>query len=186
LAASMASRGVPEELAERILEALLSNTQTNDPERLRRRNAELSKLRETIHSGYEKFAKPEPSPTDDNSEPETGDESLIPADTLAAIKDTSKDTTNRRLYFVILALKAIGFSVERIVAVLERYPSGLAGKFFGALRPQVQSNWDKVPDVGPVTPPAPLPFINMGDWDTEPVPDQDWTILNLIPRPHTA
>jgi hypothetical protein len=28
----------------------------------------------------------------------------------------------------------------------------------------------------------PLPFINMSNWDNEPVPEQDWVVLNRIPR----
>jgi hypothetical protein len=39
-----------------VLRALLTNTQTNDPERLRRRDVELGKLPDTVRSGYEKFA----------------------------------------------------------------------------------------------------------------------------------
>jgi RecA-family ATPase len=31
-----------------------------------------------------------------------------------------------------------------------------------------------------------LPFINMSNWDNEPVPDQEWTVLNRIPRRQVA
>jgi hypothetical protein len=31
-------------------------------------------------------------------------------------------------------------------------------------------------------PPPPLPYISMASWDTDPVPDQDWTVLDRIPR----
>jgi RecA-family ATPase len=31
------------------------------------------------------------------------------------------------------------------------------------------------------TPPPPLPFINMSNWDHEPVPEQQWAVLNRIP-----
>ena len=31
-----------------------------------------------------------------------------------------------------------------------------------------------------ITPP--LPYINMSNWDNEPVPEQEWTVLNRIPR----
>jgi hypothetical protein len=55
LAASFAARAVPELAARGILHALLDNTQTKDVERLRRRDVELKKLRETVRSGYEKF-----------------------------------------------------------------------------------------------------------------------------------
>jgi len=56
LAASRAARGTPEVVTRGVLRALLANTQTNDSERLRRRDVELSKLKDTVHSGYEKFA----------------------------------------------------------------------------------------------------------------------------------
>jgi len=29
--------------------------------------------------------------------------------------------------------------------------------------------------------PPPLPFVNMSTWDSEPVPEQDWTVLNRVP-----
>src|SRR5262249_52872008 len=28
----------------------------------------------------------------------------------------------------------------------------------------------------------PLPFISMATWDTDPIPEQDWAVLNRIPR----
>jgi RecA-family ATPase len=31
------------------------------------------------------------------------------------------------------------------------------------------------------TPPPPLPFINMSNWDNVPVPEQEWAVLNRIP-----
>jgi len=55
LSASLAARAVPETAAIGVLHALLDNTQTTDPDRLKRRDVELKKLRETVRSGYEKF-----------------------------------------------------------------------------------------------------------------------------------
>jgi hypothetical protein len=60
LSASFASAEIPQVEARHILRALLDNTQTTDPERLRRRDAELNKLPETVRSGYEKFAPMNP------------------------------------------------------------------------------------------------------------------------------
>lgn len=57
LAASFAAKGTPEPVARGVLGALLNNTQTTDPERLRRRDVELSKLGQTIRSGYQKFGQ---------------------------------------------------------------------------------------------------------------------------------
>ena len=49
----------------RALRALLVNTQTNDPTRIARRDAELGKLKDTVRSGYEKFAAQAATPTTD-------------------------------------------------------------------------------------------------------------------------
>ena len=35
-------------------------------------------------------------------------------------------------------------------------------------------------------PAGPLPFVNMCNWDNEPVPQQEWTVLNRIPRRQVA
>jgi hypothetical protein len=56
LAASFAAHAVPQTAARGVLRALLDNTVTVDPERLKRRDAELKKLPETVRSGYDKFA----------------------------------------------------------------------------------------------------------------------------------
>jgi hypothetical protein len=56
LSASFAARAVPQAATESALRALLNNTQTTDPARLVRRDAELAKLKDTVRSGYQKFA----------------------------------------------------------------------------------------------------------------------------------
>jgi len=56
LSASFAARGTPKVVTRGVLRALLNNTQTTDPERLKRRDVELNKLKNTVHSAYEKFA----------------------------------------------------------------------------------------------------------------------------------
>jgi hypothetical protein len=56
LAASFARAGLAEPLADYILDCLLKNSRPPDPERLRRREAELAKLQETVRSAYAKFA----------------------------------------------------------------------------------------------------------------------------------
>jgi hypothetical protein len=35
-------------------------------------------------------------------------------------------------------------------------------------------------------PDAPLPFIDMSNWDSEPVPEQEWTVFDKIPRRQPA
>src|SRR5262249_34124007 len=56
LASSFAAHAVPEPAAFDVLHSLLTNTQTKDPARLLRRDAELNKLKSTVRSGYNKFA----------------------------------------------------------------------------------------------------------------------------------
>jgi hypothetical protein len=56
LASSFAAYAMPKSATEEVLHALLTNTQTKDPARLRRRDTELAKLKDTVRSGYEKFA----------------------------------------------------------------------------------------------------------------------------------
>jgi RecA-family ATPase len=38
----------------------------------------------------------------------------------------------------------------------------------------------------PVEPPPPLPFVDMSRWDSEAVPEQEWTVLNRVPRRQVA
>jgi hypothetical protein len=76
LAASLASWGAPEPVTDNVLRCLLINTRTVEPERLRRRDAELAKLPQTVASAYAKFGKAEETPKTagwqfhDNAEPE--------------------------------------------------------------------------------------------------------------------
>jgi hypothetical protein len=57
LAASFARWGAPEPVADNVLRSLLLNSRPADSLRLRRRDAELAKLPETVRSAYDKFAK---------------------------------------------------------------------------------------------------------------------------------
>jgi hypothetical protein len=63
LSASFAAHAVPRVVTRHVLRALLENTQTTDPERIRRRDVELNKLADTVRSGYEKFATAAAAPT---------------------------------------------------------------------------------------------------------------------------
>jgi hypothetical protein len=57
LAASLASWGAPEPVTDNVLRCLLLNSTPRDPERLRRRDAELAKLPQSVASAYTKFGK---------------------------------------------------------------------------------------------------------------------------------
>src|SRR5262249_2573912 len=54
-AASMAAWGAPEPVIDNVLRCLLLNSQPTDAERTRRRDVELAKLPQTIHSAFAKF-----------------------------------------------------------------------------------------------------------------------------------
>jgi hypothetical protein len=60
LSASFAARAAPQAVTVGALQALLNNTTTTDPARLTRRDAELAKLKDTVRSGYDKFANEAP------------------------------------------------------------------------------------------------------------------------------
>jgi AAA domain-containing protein len=69
LAASFAAWGMPEPAADNVLRCLLINSKPADPERERRRQAELAKLPETVSSAYAKFGgSKEGEPREDGPE----------------------------------------------------------------------------------------------------------------------
>jgi putative DNA primase/helicase len=72
------------------------------------------------------------------------DESTIPTETLDAIKDTSAGKRGGRLWNILMVLKECGFTIDGIVALLERYPDGVAAKYRGRLRREVERVWDKL------------------------------------------
>jgi len=71
-------------------------------------------------------------------------ETDIPADTLREIQ--SQDTGNRgtRFWNVMIVLKTLGYTIDGIVALFERYPDGIASKYRGRLRHQVETVWNKL------------------------------------------
>jgi hypothetical protein len=85
------------------------------------------------------------------------DESSIPADTLAAIRDTSEGKRGTRFWNIMMVLKDRGFTIDGIVALFERYPDGVAAKYRGRLRHVVERVWGKL-DKGE---PEPTPMITV-------------------------
>jgi hypothetical protein len=78
------------------------------------------------------------------AQPAEPPESIIPADTWAALKDPSEGGRGRRFWNIVLVLNAIGFTIDGIVALFERYPDGIAAKYRGRLRHQVEIVWNKL------------------------------------------
>jgi len=75
-------------------------------------------------------------------------EADIPADTMRVIRDgpTKGNARDRSLAFfnVMIALKRLGFTVEGILELLERHPEGVAKKYEGRLRQEVERAYNKI------------------------------------------
>jgi hypothetical protein len=77
------------------------------------------------------------------------DEGNIPVDTLRVIRDGPTATASNRdrsrtFWNVMMVLKRLGFTVEGIVNLLERYPDGIAKKYEGRLRKEVERVYNKL------------------------------------------
>jgi len=86
----------------------------------------------------------------------TPTEADIPSDTMRVIRDgpTKGNARDRSLAFfnVMIVLKELGFTVEGILELLERYPEGVAKKYEGRLRREIERTYDKI-DVTDMTGP---------------------------------
>jgi hypothetical protein len=76
----------------------------------------------------------------------TADEASIPADTMQVIRDgVGKDNDRSHIFWnVMLALKRIGWTVDGITELLERHPDGIARKYYGRLRQEVERVYRKI------------------------------------------
>src|SRR5262249_34789333 len=81
-------------------------------------------------------------------------ESTIPADTLREIQSQDAGNRGTRFWNVMIVLRALGFTIDGIVALFERYPDGIASKYRGRLRHQVETVWAKL-DKGKLAPTTP-------------------------------
>jgi predicted transcriptional regulator len=83
-----------------------------------------------------------------------GDLADVPADTLAVIRDGPHQGDDRSHVFwnVIVALKRSGWSIEGIASLLEQYPDGIARKYRGRLRQEVERVYRKIRDNTQETP----------------------------------
>src|SRR6516164_4276112 len=87
------------------------------------------------------------SPRDDGGgKGEQADETDVPADTMKAIRNGVADGRDRSHVFwnVVVALKRLGFTPNGIVDLLERYPDGIAKKYEGRLRQEVERAYNKI------------------------------------------
>jgi hypothetical protein len=114
---------------------------------------------------FEQEFPPPPNPKNGggNGQPTSEpDESSIPDETLEAIKSTEKGGRGTILWNVVQTLREDGWTVDGIITLLRRYPNGLANKFKGRLRREVERTWAKLerwqqsPSPA-ITPPQPQP-----------------------------
>jgi hypothetical protein len=83
------------------------------------------------------------------------DESSIPLDTLAALNDPSKDGLHQRFWNVMMVLKSRGYTVDGILALFVKYPNGIAARYRGRLRHEIERAFDKIRiNPAPTTPEA--------------------------------
>src|SRR5262249_36671221 len=86
----------------------------------------------------------------------TPTEADIPSDTMRVIRDgpTKGNAKDRSLAFwnVVIVLKGLGFTLERVIELLERYPEGVAKKYEGRLGYETKREYNKI-----TTPPALVP-----------------------------
>jgi hypothetical protein len=83
-----------------------------------------------------------------------GDLAGIPADTMAVIRDGTRQGDDRSHVFwnVIVALKRAHWSIDGIAGLLEQYPDGIAKKYRGRLRQEVERVYSKIRDNAQETP----------------------------------
>jgi hypothetical protein len=86
-----------------------------------------------------------------NSGGSDGDEATLPDDLLQLIRQGGGKDDDRSVLFhgVIGQLKRRHWTVDRIVALLEKYPDGIAKKYAGRLRQEVERSYNKVDNAVP-------------------------------------
>jgi uncharacterized protein DUF3987 len=109
LSSSFAARGTPEAVTRGVLRALLNNTQTADPARLARRDTELANLKDTVRSGYEKFANTAAAPSGALFDP--WERYLVPAFPLAILPKIAQEYITTQSTVIGCCPSAVAMSV---------------------------------------------------------------------------
>jgi hypothetical protein len=80
-----------------------------------------------------------------NDTRDNGDETTLPDDLLQLIRNGVDDTQDRSAVFhsVVAQLKKRRWSFEAIVSLFEKYPNGIAHKYTGRIRDEVERSYDK-------------------------------------------
>lgn len=86
-------------------------------------------------------------PTDGGTEAPGGELGDIPADTMRAIREGVSGSNRDRSYVffnIVLALKRLAWTTGAITALLEQHPNGIAAKYTGRLRQEVERVYGKI------------------------------------------
>jgi hypothetical protein len=95
------------------------------------------------------------------------DEDNIPADTMYVICAGVEDNKLRSSAFwnVMIVLKRRGFTVDGIIALLEKYPDGIAKKYYGRLRDEVGHVYGKIKnEQAAQSLPSEISFVSQADF----------------------
>jgi Family of unknown function (DUF5906)/RepB DNA-primase from phage plasmid len=116
------------------------------PTHLVHSNPEALWTPEDIERAFQLPEEPLPEPP---KPPRGGDEAGIPADTMRVIRDGPSASASNRdrsqtFWNVLVALKRLGFTVESTVNLFERYPNGIAKRYEGRLRQEVERVYNKL------------------------------------------
>src|SRR5262249_29897555 len=110
------------------------------------------------------------------------DESSIPADHLKEIQAQDPGKRGTRFWNIMIVLKERGFTIDGIVALFERYPDGIAAKYRGRLRHQVETVWAKLDKNGS----QPVPEHVFDPWERYIVPPFPLDILPPVAKAFTV
>jgi hypothetical protein len=118
---------------------------------------ELANIDRLLDEVVEELAPTPPPPQGDDQKTETaendanGDEETLPSDLLALIRDGVPDSEDRSAQFhrVVKWLKKLGWPVDDIITLLDKYPGGIANKYDGRLAKEVRRSYGKPDQVDP-------------------------------------
>jgi hypothetical protein len=72
------------------------------------------------------------------------DETGVPSDTMDVIRNGTGGDRSAVFWNVVIACKRIGWTIDGIAGLMERHPEGIAKKYWGRLRQEVERVYNKV------------------------------------------
>lgn len=119
---------------------------TIDPTRIVAHSGHLWSPSELLAAFPTASAKPAGgNAANDDRADDNGDETTLPDDLLQLIRNGVDDTEDRSAAFhsVVAQLKRRRWGVEAITSLFEKYPDGIARKYAGRVRDEVERSYDK-------------------------------------------